>query len=1479
MSNRLTFSLASLIFLIAFGFIFGTTDVMAHTDADRDTNSDGDLTDFAADGDIGTHTHPVKVAITHVAPAPGPPVVQGRLRVPLHNAHPTATISLKAGDNVSGNTVAVDATDNPTFTILVTFSADVANSNNQASIIADGAGDNTENDDLASGEYTSSLFNTKNANVDISGQAITRVGTGANQSKRQFQIVVTPSAYPSGTADAADETLTYRIQVHDNAVYGVQTREIPPGQVAPIDVAGGGNSTSDIFTVTLVKTLPVIPDTTPPKVTTFAATLSGGVVTGKITFSKALGSGANGVDLQDLMITGGTAVASTTAAPNPSSNAARTVWTVKVTPTNTAMPEVTISIRDDAQIYDDSGNPLDFAGSAGKLSDSVDEVHPMALSGSATKIAAPAGAPAGTYLAFKFTFNEAVKVASLDEDAIDQSVSHNVTINTNYLNARRATGDPNDTITITVRATNPSADSSVTLKSGMNGVEDMAGNTLAESFTATYTVPGPREPTNPTITITAADYLDSMGNVVGLNCLSGNVLTFPPDVTLGANEAVAASEVSVTAPANSGWGITTSGDDIMVVPLAGRNRLNVTEITVTVAAGAVKDTDGDSNDKTEQKFTVGPVLTIPANGYIVVVRTSALEGFTSQQTHLRQVPTLRVGDPNVGSADVTVQTWDCMPDLGVLLGRTNYDVGKGRGLLVVKGGGGLMVQRSPEDSNPVGIGNGTVVINEIMWAIDRSKLFGAARNYDHAQEQWIELYNQNSREVKVTLFDLELGEAFSSISYGEIDRMTNYNLPQHHGGWAIRNNNKGQDGDSDYGEDFVAMQRTAHKGDFDGRDAARWSAATAEYLVRTSDLANTGQLALDNLNYQFIGTPGRSNSIGTSNPPGVTNVPLKPFVISEVGNRENRLYEWIELRNTSGAEANLRNYHLSMVRGINNEVGLFTFPNSDIKVPANGLVLILTTDPEDDGEHPIAVGHDIRGGNDQAPGVNADSARYIVANRNEGLYTTGLPDGNFVLILRRPDGHDKAGTASNKRGGPNNIIDVAGYATNLGNRNSGPKYTSLWPLNGHGAPFSKNNMREGQVWFRRDPGRLHGENNNDKPAFIAYGYTGVGYKRHAQNVPEHGGTPGYHDIRKSLVSQVTKGSVTISEIMFDQGADGRYPQWIELYNSSPTEAVNLHSEAGWRLVINNYDDRKIELGLVSGTLNFRNSEVQTILPQQTVLVASTRARSAGSDTQNASVVFIPTRVFSVWSSARNQFGQSRSTDPILNPEGFSIRLIDGKGTESDRAGNLIQSRGRVVDSLEWKMFKGTTEDGDRTSIIRRYSKSTADGGNGMMGVPEDGTMKEGWVRASVTDLTKYSRGTWYGNQDDHGTPGITGGRVLPVELSTFRPQRLDDDSVVIRWITESEKDNAGFNILRSESRTGEFTKLNTQLIAGKGTTSERTPYEFVDKTAKPNVVYYYQIQDVSLDGDIQTLAVTHLRGHVSAAGKLTTTWGGLKALQ
>ena len=113
-------------------------------------------------------------------------------------------------------------------------------------------------------------------------------------------------------------------------------------------------------------------------------------------------------------------------------------------------------------------------------------------------------------------------------------------------------------------------------------------------------------------------------------------------------------------------------------------------------------------------------------------------------------------------------------------------------------------------------------------------------------------------------------------------------------------------------------------------------------------------------------------------------------------------------------------------------------------------------------------------------------------------------------------------------------------------------------------------------------------------------------------------------------------------------------------------------------------------------------------------------------------------------------------------------------------------------------------------------------------------------------------------------PGFRAGGALPVELSHFRPARnKDTGAVVITWSTQSELNNAGFFIKRSQQRDGEFQIINATMIQGAGTTSEKQSYTYEDTTAQPNVVYYYQIEDVSLDGNHQTLTRgIRLKGHI-----------------
>ena len=119
---------------------------------------------------------------------------------------------------------------------------------------------------------------------------------------------------------------------------------------------------------------------------------------------------------------------------------------------------------------------------------------------------------------------------------------------------------------------------------------------------------------------------------------------------------------------------------------------------------------------------------------------------------------------------------------------------------------------------------------------------------------------------------------------------------------------------------------------------------------------------------------------------------------------------------------------------------------------------------------------------------------------------------------------------------------------------------------------------------------------------------------------------------------------------------------------------------------------------------------------------------------------------------------------------------------------------------------------------------------------------------------------------------------LPVTLSHFRAAHTNA-GVVLKWTTESEIDNAGFFIYRSETKAGKFKVVNRTLIQGAGTTSERNTYTWKDTTAKPNVAYYYRIEDISHAGVRKQLATVRMRGLVSAKGKLTTSWADLKAQQ
>ena len=959
-----------------------------------------------------------------------------------------------------------------------------------------------------------------------------------------------------------------------------------------------------------------------------------------------------------------------------------------------------------------------------------------------------------------------------------------------------------------------------------------------------------------------------------------------------------------------GGTIVSLTKDGMVYTLVVDPTDEYTDVRVTVAASGVKDRAANpiASDVTAMYDAparpVDGVIEIPANSRIIVVRDDdhTKTGASGLNFH----------------ANVMTAEWAAMPDLWALFNKTAAAIPRGG-----DGGGALIIKEyMPPTADADKLAVGSVGISEIMWSLDTG-YYGSVGKEDIAS-QWIELHNVNDKPVKVQLSTLT-GEATLDGANGlrgdlakpTLDAVTNYfnGIPGEKA-WDV----PGANGSSLLsGLNFTAMARKSPDADKkvyfsatnnytkrDGRKSGSWQKATVEYLTK-----RTTQTDVADIVYKYIGTPGLQNDYKPAGQTIFIKARTKPsgagFIINEVGNMLDDKYDWIELRNNTGGNVNVRNYMISIITSNTSDDPLIEFEaNDNFEIAKGGVFLILASDPAEDPNHPIAPGYDIdKPAEAQQPGITMANTpvRYKAVN-----FT--LPnDGMFVLMVRKPDnhegqrsgGHKDKGVAETGNNDLDKVIDIAGYDDNLafGGYPNIVSNTGLWPLYKFDGPLSANKLAGGKVYKRNrvtTPNDRWGvgahENKNDagNAAFGAVDNQGnIGYRRAFTG----DGTPGYNNTEYKTRGTDAAMPVYISEIMYAHtGAANSPPQWLELYNPSKAVGIGL---GDFRLTITNHADTMVDGAVVKD--GWKGKDTASVMlsgmslpPNQTVLITSTNAIRKN--------VFIPeNRIFKISPRHSAAFGLTNRRAAVINVYGFEIILevktSDGKGwVEVDKIGNLADKRTadqldrgqdatklRRFDAPRWMWPSGfdTEDDRVRVSVARR---------RGITSGPLDGTWpkysadakKSPWI-LTIDDPRYFStEPTYYGHSSDISTPGQTWGQPLPVQLSFFRPT-LENGEVVIRWTTESELDNAGFNILRSETREGEYKQVNTELIQGNGTTGERSNYKWVDTTAKPGVVYYYQIEDVSFAGERQTLTVTKLKGLISAKNKLTTKWGELKEVQ
>jgi hypothetical protein len=82
-----------------------------------------------------------------------------------------------------------------------------------------------------------------------------------------------------------------------------------------------------------------------------------------------------------------------------------------------------------------------------------------------------------------------------------------------------------------------------------------------------------------------------------------------------------------------------------------------------------------------------------------------------------------------------------------------------------------------------------------------------------------------------------------------------------------------------------------------------------------------------------------------------------------------------------------------------------------------------------------------------------------------------------------------------------------------------------------------------------------------------------------------------------------------------------------------------------------------------------------------------------------------------------------------------------------------------------------------------------------------------------------------------------------VEMSSIKATP-SDSKVTLQWKTESEVDNAGFNLWRAE----DFQKINQSLIPAKGSPTEGASYEYTDTNVNNKQPYLYKLEDIDLSG-------------------------------
>ena len=108
-------------------------------------------------------------------------------------------------------------------------------------------------------------------------------------------------------------------------------------------------------------------------------------------------------------------------------------------------------------------------------------------------------------------------------------------------------------------------------------------------------------------------------------------------------------------------------------------------------------------------------------------------------------------------------------------------------------------------------------------------------------------------------------------------------------------------------------------------------------------------------------------------------------------------------------------------------------------------------------------------------------------------------------------------------------------------------------------------------------------------------------------------------------------------------------------------------------------------------------------------------------------------------------------------------------------------------------------------------------------------------------------GGFDGGYDDETWIFGGGDYSLPVELSSFTADG-SDGTVTLRWTTQSERDNMGFYLYRSEGNRRDYHRITQELIPGAGNSSGPRDYFWTDRQVENGTTYWYWLVALDIQG-------------------------------